>query len=362
MLGGGFRPHQLKAFIPLSEDFHKRQQQCHRVVLADVIGQASLGHFPQGTIASDLALCFGGLSTDFLVAAFHERDYVIMLPQWVRPDTLINNGLITLSHCQLRCVPWDPLRYATPSFLTYKAWIRLVNLPFECWSAHKVSTIVCGFGRFIKADDNSSNMVDMMWYRCLIAVDDLADIPEHLAITLGDVTVTVLVQIDNTAPFGGDDRGIPFTVATLAKAATRRTPWGGVSDAGSPPPSLAAARAPPEKATATTPTPPGTPQKLGTGGMPHPSKSAGVAGRRSFRGPRLHRVHTCRTHRSLRWTAPVSGSPRWLFLATFRIRFWARLTSRVPRGRFSWRLCRAAWGSAPCMLAVWFWGPRGRHP
>ncbi len=95
----------MKAFIPLTDDFHKRQQQCRRAVMADIIGRASLGHYPQDTIASDLALRFGGLSTDFLVAVFHERDYVIMLPQWVRPDTLINNGLVHLSHCRIRCFP-----------------------------------------------------------------------------------------------------------------------------------------------------------------------------------------------------------------------------------------------------------------
>ncbi len=179
-----------------------------------------------GTIASDLALRFGGLSTDFLVAAFHERDYVIMLPQWVRPDSLINNELIHLSHCRLWCVPWDPLHNATPSNLTYKAWIKLLNLPFECWSAHKVSAVACGFGRFIEADDSSSNVVDMMWYRCLIAVNDLANIPEHLAITLGDVTVTVPIQIDSTVPFGGDDRGIPFANGDASEGGDQTDPRG----------------------------------------------------------------------------------------------------------------------------------------
>ncbi len=89
-----------------------------------------------------------------------------------------------------------------------------------------MSAIVCGFGRFIKADDNSSNVGDMMWYRCLITVDDLADIPEHLAITLGDVTVTVLVQIDNTAPFGGDDRGIPFAGGDAGEGGDQTDPLG----------------------------------------------------------------------------------------------------------------------------------------
>ncbi len=46
-MGGDFRPHLMKVFIPLSEDFHNGQLQRQCAVLADVIGRANLGHFPQ---------------------------------------------------------------------------------------------------------------------------------------------------------------------------------------------------------------------------------------------------------------------------------------------------------------------------
>ncbi len=194
--------------------------------MADIIGRASLGHFPQNTIANDLATRLGGFSTDFLVAAFHERDYVILLPQWVRPDDLINIGLVHLNHCRLRCFPWDPLRNATPSRLTYKAWIKLINLPLECWSVHRVSAILSGFGRFIKADANSINMVDLIGFRCLLAVDDLADIPDNLDITLGDVTVSMHVQIESSAHFGGDDRGSTFVGGNPSEGGVQTDPLG----------------------------------------------------------------------------------------------------------------------------------------
>ncbi len=78
--GGDFRPHLSKIFIPLSEDYHKRHLQRQCAFLVDVIGRANLGHFPQETIATDLAARFGGFSTDFLMAKRHERDYVVLLP------------------------------------------------------------------------------------------------------------------------------------------------------------------------------------------------------------------------------------------------------------------------------------------
>ncbi len=103
-------------------------------MLADVIGRSNLGHFPQETIAGDLAARFSGFSTDFLVAKFRERDYVILLPDWVRPENLVCNSLIRLSHCTLQCYTWEPYRHASRSRLVYKAWIKIDNLPFECWS------------------------------------------------------------------------------------------------------------------------------------------------------------------------------------------------------------------------------------
>ncbi len=89
--GGDFRPHMTKVFIPLSEDFLNRQRQRQCAVLADVIGIANLGHPPQVTIASDLAARFGGFATDFLVAKHRERDFVLFLPEWVRPEDLVIN-------------------------------------------------------------------------------------------------------------------------------------------------------------------------------------------------------------------------------------------------------------------------------
>ncbi len=84
-----FRPHSMKVFIPLTEGFYTRQQQGRRAVIALTCGRADLGHYPQGTLANDLAGRFGGFSNDFLVTHFRESDLVVFLPQWVQPEDLI---------------------------------------------------------------------------------------------------------------------------------------------------------------------------------------------------------------------------------------------------------------------------------
>ncbi len=70
-----------------------------------------------------------------------------------------------------------------------------------------MSALVNCFGRYLRADAASVNMHDLASFRCQVGVDDPADIPESLAISLGDVVVTVAVRLEGSSPFGGDDHG-----------------------------------------------------------------------------------------------------------------------------------------------------------
>lgn len=71
-----------------------------------------------------------------------------------------------------------------------------MSLPFECWSTKRVAAIVNGFGRLLRVDDESINMMDISKYRCEIAVDDLREIPQVISITLGDDVIPVVVQVE----------------------------------------------------------------------------------------------------------------------------------------------------------------------
>ncbi len=110
--------------------------------------------------------------------------------------------------------------------LSYKAHIQLFNLPFEAWSVSRVSAIVSGFGRFLRAEESSIHMHDLMGFKCAVAVNDLADIPEHLEITLGDVIVMVQVILERSAPFGGDDRGVPLAGGDPGEGGDQTDPLG----------------------------------------------------------------------------------------------------------------------------------------
>nr|CAD1817695.1 unnamed protein product [Ananas comosus var. bracteatus] len=190
------RPSYLSAFVPLTEDFHTRQNHCRNAILVDVLPPKNLGHFPQETIANRLASRFGGFPSDFHVARYSERDFVIFLSEWVPCYQLLRREILTLDDLRLQCYPWSPWSGARAMQLTYNVWIRLVSLPYECWSSRTVAALVGGFGRFIRADDFSVRMVDLTGYRCLVAVNYLSDILENLEITVGDWSRSVLIQME----------------------------------------------------------------------------------------------------------------------------------------------------------------------
>ncbi|OAY62568.1 putative WRKY transcription factor 33 [Ananas comosus] len=75
------RPSYLSAFVPQTEDLVSRQNQCRNAILVDVLPPKKLGHFPQETIANRMASRFGGFPSDFHVAKFSQRDFVIFLPE-----------------------------------------------------------------------------------------------------------------------------------------------------------------------------------------------------------------------------------------------------------------------------------------
>nr|CAD1823686.1 unnamed protein product [Ananas comosus var. bracteatus] len=87
----------------------------------------NLGHFPQKTIDNRLASRFGGFPSDFHVAKYSERDFVIFLLEWVPCDQLIRREILSLDDLKLQCFPWDPYFGAPRALLTYNVWIRLAE-------------------------------------------------------------------------------------------------------------------------------------------------------------------------------------------------------------------------------------------
>nr|CAD1831137.1 unnamed protein product [Ananas comosus var. bracteatus] len=55
----------------------------------------NLGHFPQETIANRLVARFGGFPSDFHVARYSKRDFVIFLPEWVPSHQLLSREIIS---------------------------------------------------------------------------------------------------------------------------------------------------------------------------------------------------------------------------------------------------------------------------
>ncbi|XP_020112299.1 uncharacterized protein LOC109726877 [Ananas comosus] len=198
-----------KVYVPYTEEYLRRREYRRNAVLADVIPPANLGSDPLQTIASALARRFGGYTQDFAVARYRDRDYAIFLPEWVSAEVLARREVLTLDGFWIRCYEWGQYRTARPHRVCFKAWIRLINLPFECWTVARVAALVGGFGRFIKADDTTKAMTDLRAFRCQINLDSLREIPQNLSIVLGEEIFSVMVHLESWERVAAGNGGEP---------------------------------------------------------------------------------------------------------------------------------------------------------
>nr|CAD1842907.1 unnamed protein product [Ananas comosus var. bracteatus] len=185
-----------KVYVPFTEEYLRRVELRRNALLADVIPPANLGPDPIITIKSALARRFGGYNDDFAVARCRERDFAIFLPEWVPAGVLTRREVLTFDGFWLRCYPWGQYRDARPHHVQYKAWIRLINLPFEIWTVARVAALVSGFGRFIKADGPTKAMTDLRAFRCQIALDSIYSIPQTLSVIIGEELFPVMVHLE----------------------------------------------------------------------------------------------------------------------------------------------------------------------
>nr|CAD1843468.1 unnamed protein product [Ananas comosus var. bracteatus] len=136
------RPTYLSAFVPLSEDFFARQKRRHNAVVVDMASPANLGHFPRTPLHSASPTVLG------------DTHRISMSPATANETSS--------SSCQNRTI----------------------------------AALVGGFSHFIRADDFSTHMVDLTGYRYLVAVNHLHDIPEDIEISFGDLSTSVLIQLE----------------------------------------------------------------------------------------------------------------------------------------------------------------------
>nr|CAD1842921.1 unnamed protein product [Ananas comosus var. bracteatus] len=133
-------------------------------------------------------------------------------PEWVPAEVLIRREVLSLNEFWIRCYRWGQYRDAQPHRLQYSAWIRLLNLPFECWTVARVAALVGGFGRFVKADATTKAMTDLRAFRCQIVLDSVWDIPQNLSVVLGEESFPVMVHLESwrrVAEGGGADPPAP---------------------------------------------------------------------------------------------------------------------------------------------------------
>uniref|UniRef100_A0A6V7QSV4 CCHC-type domain-containing protein n=1 Tax=Ananas comosus var. bracteatus TaxID=296719 RepID=A0A6V7QSV4_ANACO len=151
-----------KVFVPYTDEYLRRVELRRNAILADVIQPANLGPNPISTIKTTLASRFRGYKEDFAVARCRERDFAIFLPEWVPAAILIRRQVLTLN---------------------------------DFWIRSRVAALINGFGRFIKADDETKAMTNFRAFRCQIALDSIYNIPQNLSVIIGEELFPVMVHL-----------------------------------------------------------------------------------------------------------------------------------------------------------------------
>uniref|UniRef100_A0A6V7QYG8 CCHC-type domain-containing protein n=1 Tax=Ananas comosus var. bracteatus TaxID=296719 RepID=A0A6V7QYG8_ANACO len=206
-LGFGHRAQQCKVRSAPSEIGNNMNRLLHRQdrePVAKVFVPYTDEYLRRREIRRDL-----GYIDDFAVSRYRERDFAIFLPEWVPAEDLTRREVLTLSDFWIRCYPWGQYRYARPHRSRVRAWIRLINLPFEIWTVPRVAAMVSGFGRFVKADSVTKAMTDLRAFRCQVVLDSVRDVPQNLSIVLDEEQHPVMVHIESWERIEEGGRGDP---------------------------------------------------------------------------------------------------------------------------------------------------------
>nr|CAD1817646.1 unnamed protein product [Ananas comosus var. bracteatus] len=92
---------------PTDEEFYTRQNQCRNAILVDVLPPKPSDTSHRSILPTSWR-AFWGFPSDFHVARYSERDYVVFLPEWVPSEQLLSRGIISLEDLKLQCFPWTP--------------------------------------------------------------------------------------------------------------------------------------------------------------------------------------------------------------------------------------------------------------
>nr|CAD1829201.1 unnamed protein product [Ananas comosus var. bracteatus] len=84
------------------------------------------------------------------------------------------------------------------------------------WSASRTSVGPHVLSRSLSGASavSSERMADLSSFRCLVAVNHLSDIPENVEIAFGDISISVLIQLERWARDGDVGRGNPPVLRT----------------------------------------------------------------------------------------------------------------------------------------------------
>jgi len=82
--------------------------------------------------------------------------------------------------------------FQSPDMTTMPTWVRLPNLPLQCWNHFCLSKIASMIGKPVHCDDLTTQMTRVSYARVLIEVDLLSNLPSFVNVILPIGTNSIL--------------------------------------------------------------------------------------------------------------------------------------------------------------------------
>ncbi len=95
---------------------------------------------------------FGGLASDYKVAAAGSSPAAIFFPSWVARGSAIGRSPLRFEDLTFALSDWSKFGEGLRGRLGHKVWIHLINWPLLCWHEDDVKAAVASFGELWEID------------------------------------------------------------------------------------------------------------------------------------------------------------------------------------------------------------------
>lgn len=196
-----YRPPEMPSERPLSlHCFLERDQEYFAELdrLRQAVVMSSIGY--QWDMSVENAITFACHTNhvkkeEIQVSQMSGSRFLILLPEWLDPNTFINATSQDLWDEGITLQSWTPLEDASISIPAYKVLLRLVGMPPHIFREKHVQQAVVRFGVFLGSVEPADTSSIASWL-VAVGVDDLTLVPPELVVHIGGLMYYLTVHTE----------------------------------------------------------------------------------------------------------------------------------------------------------------------